>query len=75
MSQQEPQIPDVDGTPTSRPEANTRKIKTVERETEEALLRVEELLEQTHERIDQVEQDIRRIELYIGEFGAGDRDE
>ena len=71
----EPKVPDVDGSPTSRSEANSLRIQRMEEDVFESLERVEEALNELHRRIDRNEQRIRRLELYIGEFGAGDDDE
>jgi septal ring factor EnvC (AmiA/AmiB activator) len=77
-----PGVPDVDGDPNSRAEANSRYLKELREDLESlrdgmerSFHNVEEHLEEQHGEIQRLEQKIRRIELFIGEFGAAKEDE
>ena len=73
----EPRVPDVDGTPSSRPEANSLGVKSLRGDLEDlrggvtqSFRNVEDELEELHRRISHLEQRVRANELYIGEDAA-----
>lgn len=73
-----PGVPDVDGDPNSRAEANSRYLKELREDLESlrdgmerSFHNVEEHLEEQHRERNRLEQRIKRIELFIGEFGVG----
>lgn len=79
-----PGVPDVNGTPSSRPEANSLGIKHLRGDLEDlrdgvttSFHNVEDEIEELHRKIGRIESRLEYAELYIGEHAvhSGDRDE